>query len=179
MCQVTYNMTLILLFLVIDTFLMYFSDVHSTMLPPPPPEPYDTGYGGQKAKGKGMSFFNFTFRTTYPLIIFERIGKRRNPVVQPPPPPPPPEDWPQIDQMPYDGVPPHLHHRCPPTLQAVAKNGLAYFLIANLLTGLVNLQYSPNTAEDGVALAVLVGYMATLHLVAVIANIFGWTFKYW
>ncbi|KAF9355637.1 Glucosaminyl phosphatidylinositol (GlcN-PI) nositol acylation protein [Mortierella sp. AD094] len=66
---------------------------------------------------------------------------------------------------------------CPPLLEAVNRNGLAVFLIANILTGLVNLSiktlYTPNTQ----ALAILTAYMVTISAVAWTWQVMGWKLK--
>lgn len=52
-------------------------------------------------------------------------------------------------------------------MQAFNRNGLALFLLANLLTGLVNMTIPTLHLGDVEAMAVLVGYIATLCGVAV------------
>lgn len=49
---------------------------------------------------------------------------------------------------------------CPPLLEAVNRNGLAVFLAANLLTGLVNVSMQTMYASRAAALAVLGAYSA-------------------
>ncbi|KAI5453140.1 Glucosaminyl phosphatidylinositol (GlcN-PI) nositol acylation protein [Naganishia albida] len=56
--------------------------------------------------------------------------------------------------------------KVPALLDAVNKNGLVFFLLANLLTGLVNVSMETMYASDGVAIAVLMGYTAVLSAVA-------------
>ncbi|KAH7034729.1 GPI-anchored wall transfer protein 1 [Microdochium trichocladiopsis] len=54
-----------------------------------------------------------------------------------------------------------------PVLRAFNRNGLAIFLVANLLTGLVNMTVPTLDVGPVVTMAILVGYSATLTLVAV------------
>ena len=51
-------------------------------------------------------------------------------------------------------------------LRAFNRNGLAIFLLANLLTGLVNMTIPTLHVSDQVAMLVLMGYMAVLAVVA-------------
>lgn len=57
-------------------------------------------------------------------------------------------------------------HQSSRLLRALNRNGLAVFLLANLLTGLVNLTLPTLTMSDIEAMAVLVAYMATISIVA-------------
>jgi len=54
-----------------------------------------------------------------------------------------------------------------PVLRAFNRNGLAIFLVANLLTGLVNMTVPTLDVSPVVTMGILVGYAATLTLVAV------------
>jgi phosphatidylinositol glycan class W len=54
----------------------------------------------------------------------------------------------------------------PPLLEAVNKNGLAVFLAANLLTGLVNVSIRTMYVGDRMAIVVLVAYSSVLCLIA-------------
>lgn len=51
---------------------------------------------------------------------------------------------------------------CPPLLEAVNRNGLAVFLLANLMTGLVNVSMKTMYASHGTALFVLAAYSAVI-----------------
>ncbi|KAK3822051.1 MAG: GWT1-domain-containing protein [Linnemannia elongata] len=66
---------------------------------------------------------------------------------------------------------------CPPLLEAVNKNGLAVFLVANVMTGLVNMTvktlYTPNLQ----ALGILTAYIATVTGLAWTWNVQGWKLK--
>ncbi|KAI9712235.1 MAG: Glucosaminyl phosphatidylinositol (GlcN-PI) nositol acylation protein [Chrysothrix sp. TS-e1954] len=55
---------------------------------------------------------------------------------------------------------------CSKLLRAYNRNGLAIFLLANLLTGLVNLTLPTLTMGDREAMGVLVGYMAVISAAA-------------
>lgn len=60
-----------------------------------------------------------------------------------------------------------------PIMRAFNKNGLAVFLLANLLTGLVNLSMNTLDMGDLAALGVLVGYAGVVSLVAVLMDVYG------
>jgi len=66
---------------------------------------------------------------------------------------------------------------CPPLLEAVNKNGLAVFLVANIMTGLVNLTvqtlYTPNLQ----ALGILTVYIAAVSGLAWTWQVMGWKLK--
>lgn len=62
-------------------------------------------------------------------------------------------------------------------LRAYNRNGLAVFLLANLLTGLVNMTVPTLTVGRGGAMGVLVGYMAVVTAVAVGLDAWGVTVK--
>lgn len=66
---------------------------------------------------------------------------------------------------------------CPPLLEAVNKNGLAVFLVANVLTGLVNLSFKTLYTPTPQALAILTAYMATVSALAWIWQVMGWRLK--
>ncbi|KAI1431367.1 GPI-anchored wall transfer protein 1, partial [Xylaria sp. CBS 124048] len=57
-----------------------------------------------------------------------------------------------------------------PVLRAYNRNGLALFLLANLLTGLVNMTVPTLDVRPAVAMAILVGYAAILSAVAVMLD---------
>lgn len=66
---------------------------------------------------------------------------------------------------------------CPPLLEAVNKNGLAVFLVANVMTGLVNMTvktlYTPNLQ----ALGILTVYIAVVTGLAWTWSVQGWKLK--
>lgn len=51
--------------------------------------------------------------------------------------------------------------------KSINYNGMAVFLLANILTGLVNIFFHPRTASDFVCLATLVGYIYVISIFAV------------
>ncbi|KAF9107169.1 Glucosaminyl phosphatidylinositol (GlcN-PI) nositol acylation protein [Mortierella sp. AM989] len=66
---------------------------------------------------------------------------------------------------------------CPPLLEAINRNGLAVFLIANILTGLVNLNIKTLYTSNSQALAILTVYIATISAVAWVWQVKGWKLK--
>ncbi|KAG8807053.1 Glucosaminyl phosphatidylinositol (GlcN-PI) nositol acylation protein [Serendipita sp. 400] len=58
----------------------------------------------------------------------------------------------------------------PELLEAINQNGLVIFLLANLLTGLINLTIPTIYLSDSAAMAILVPYLLVLC-------VFAWTFK--
>ena len=52
-------------------------------------------------------------------------------------------------------------------MHAFNRNGLFIFILANLLTGLVNMTVSNLEAGRGAAMSILLGYMTALTTVAV------------
>ncbi|CAG8443742.1 23675_t:CDS:2 [Dentiscutata erythropus] len=65
----------------------------------------------------------------------------------------------------------------PMIIEAVNSNGLAVFLLANLLTGLVNLSIRTLFVNDSLAGCILAGYMFIIVVIAVWFNINNWKFK--
>jgi len=57
-----------------------------------------------------------------------------------------------------------------PTFTAVNRNGLIVFLIANLLTGAVNLSINTLAASNAMALSVIFGYLCTVGLIALLLD---------
>jgi phosphatidylinositol glycan class W len=55
---------------------------------------------------------------------------------------------------------------CPPLLEAVNRNGLAVFLVANLLTGLINVAFQTMYASTSKAMLILAVYSAGVCAVA-------------
>ncbi|KAG0327323.1 Glucosaminyl phosphatidylinositol (GlcN-PI) nositol acylation protein [Podila horticola] len=66
---------------------------------------------------------------------------------------------------------------CPPLLEAVNRNGLAVFLVANVLTGLVNMTVQTLYTPDMKALGILVAYMAVVTGLAWVWQVRGWKLK--
>jgi phosphatidylinositol glycan class W len=62
----------------------------------------------------------------------------------------------------------------PPLLEAINANGLAVFLAANLLTGLVNVLMRTMYISDSVAMVVLVVYSSSLCSIAWLGRGFRW-----
>ncbi|KAF9191193.1 Glucosaminyl phosphatidylinositol (GlcN-PI) nositol acylation protein [Haplosporangium sp. Z 767] len=66
---------------------------------------------------------------------------------------------------------------CPPLLEAVNRNGLAVFLVANVLTGLVNLSIKTLYTPTNQALGILTAYIATVSTLAWTWQALGWKLK--
>ena len=62
----------------------------------------------------------------------------------------------------------------PPLMEAINKNGLAVFLAANLLTGLINVSIRTMYVGDRIAIVVLVAYSAALSSLAWVARGLRW-----
>ncbi len=60
---------------------------------------------------------------------------------------------------------PHSRYRVSALLEAISSNGLAYFLAANLLTGLVNVTVRTIEVPGCPAVMILLGYILTLNAV--------------
>jgi len=59
-------------------------------------------------------------------------------------------------------------------MEAINKNGLAVFLAANLLTGLINVSIRTMYVGDRIAIVVLVAYSAALSSLAWVARGLRW-----
>jgi phosphatidylinositol glycan class W len=55
----------------------------------------------------------------------------------------------------------------PPVFEAINKHGMMVFVIANLLTGLVNISINTLEVSDGMALGILAIYMSAISVVAI------------
>lgn len=62
----------------------------------------------------------------------------------------------------------------PPLLEAINKNGLAVFLAANLLTGLINVAIRTMYVSDRLAIVVLVAYSSVLCSLAWVGRGLRW-----
>eukprot|EP00850_Spirogloea_muscicola_P018015 SM000160S02556 [mRNA] locus=s160:215887:221018:+ [translate_table: standard] len=71
-----------------------------------------------------------------------------------------------------------LHLQPPLLLRALNSNLLPIFLLANVLTGLVNLSMNTLQTADNVALGVLTTYMAAVSAVAVVMQKYRLSFKF-
>jgi phosphatidylinositol glycan class W len=72
-----------------------------------------------------------------------------------------------------------VSNRTTSLLSAVNRNQLAFFLAANLLTGLVNMSMQTLFASSLVSFAVMTAYLSTLALLAIILDKFNVTLKFW
>ena len=56
-------------------------------------------------------------------------------------------------------------YRCPNFVKAVDHNPLFFFLLANLMTGLINITVETINTEDNTAVLIIVGYQAILAII--------------
>jgi len=70
-------------------------------------------------------------------------------------------------------------YRCPTIYEAIDYNGLAFFLLANLGTGAVNLSVATIHTPELPALAILTAYLVTLCMVAKILYRYNVRLKFW
>ncbi|KAF9935733.1 Glucosaminyl phosphatidylinositol (GlcN-PI) nositol acylation protein [Mortierella alpina] len=66
---------------------------------------------------------------------------------------------------------------CPPLLEAVNRNGLAIFLVANVFTGLVNMTFKTLDIPNTQAMCILTAYIATVSALAWTWQVLGWKLK--
>ncbi|KAG0229887.1 Glucosaminyl phosphatidylinositol (GlcN-PI) nositol acylation protein [Actinomortierella wolfii] len=66
---------------------------------------------------------------------------------------------------------------CPPLLEAINRNGLATFLVANIMTGLVNLSIKTLYTPDPQAVAILTVYISIVCILAWTWQKLGWKLK--
>jgi phosphatidylinositol glycan class W len=64
-----------------------------------------------------------------------------------------------------------------PVVRAYNRNGLAAFLLANLLTGLVNMTVNTLEASPTMTLVILIGYSLTVTVVTVLLDIYDISIK--
>lgn len=62
---------------------------------------------------------------------------------------------------------------------AINRNQLAVFLLANVLTGLVNMSINTIRTSDPIALVIIILYMIVVSLAATIADQLNVTLKFW
>jgi len=74
---------------------------------------------------------------------------------------------------------PFVEYRVPFTYRAVATNSLAYFLVANVTTGVVNLAMDTTRVNACLAVLVLCGYMLLLHGFAILTYTKDIKLKIW
>jgi hypothetical protein len=68
---------------------------------------------------------------------------------------------------------------CGAVIEAIGQHQLVYFLVANVLTGLVNQILFTPSASSVVALIVLSGYLFLLNTLVLFLNQMGITTKFW
>lgn len=86
------------------------------------------------------------------------------------------------DPVPAEKPTPSLEcnlYRCPTIYQAIDYNGLAFFLLANLGTGAVNMLVATLHTEELPAVGILSLYLAVLSLVAHLLYKFNVKLKFW
>ncbi|KAG0049894.1 Glucosaminyl phosphatidylinositol (GlcN-PI) nositol acylation protein [Gryganskiella cystojenkinii] len=66
---------------------------------------------------------------------------------------------------------------CPPLLEAVNRNGLAVFLVANIFTGLVNLTVQTLYTPTAQAIGILTAYIGVVSALAWVWQVLGWKLK--
>jgi len=64
-------------------------------------------------------------------------------------------------------------------LEAISANGLLYFLLANLLTGAVNLSTVTMSASAPLALTELTAYLVTLSAIVSVLHVYRIRVKFW
>jgi phosphatidylinositol glycan class W len=64
-------------------------------------------------------------------------------------------------------------------LEAINGNGLAFFMLANLLTGFVNFSMETIFIPPNIAYCVLVGYMLVLSLTSAFLDAYKINLKFW
>ena len=67
----------------------------------------------------------------------------------------------------------------PVIFDAIAYNGLFYFLISNLLTGTVNFSVQTMNVASSVAVVVISAYVFLLHVIAFVFFRRKWRLKFW
>lgn len=72
-----------------------------------------------------------------------------------------------------------VHEYGPLVLKAINTNGLAFFLVANLLTGLVNLLFQTMLLDDLAGILILVGYMLVICAFQTVFYNYDIKLKFW
>ena len=61
-----------------------------------------------------------------------------------------------------------IHVRVPLIYRAISFNSLGYFLLANLLTGAINMSMQTITTQGTPAMLIIIAYMFVLQIVSVV-----------
>jgi len=151
---VAYNLTLLTLFLAVDLLLIASSEMR--LIPGPMLEPAARYPGTNRHKSRE----NHKWRGRK----FPKKGEKAN------------ESSSNLDTSPPEET---KVFRVPHLYAAMSSNGLAFFLLANLLTGLVNIIF--HTIEIGgcSAVVILSSYLATLCCIAIILKKYKVRLKCW
>lgn len=80
-----------------------------------------------------------------------------------------------VEQEPRRNGDPRTFH----LLEAINRNGLAYFLLANLLTGFVNMSVATLQTPPVLSLVIIFGYLFVLSAVISLLHIFNISVKFW
>lgn len=83
----------------------------------------------------------------------------------------------KFDRIKLDEEAPHEYG--PIVLKAINTNGLVFFLVANLLTGLVNILFQTMLLDDLTSVLILVLYMLVLCTFQTVFYIYGIRLKFW
>ena len=70
-------------------------------------------------------------------------------------------------------------YRCPETVKAVDFNPLLFFLVANLLTGVVNMTVETINTDDIQAVFIIIAYQAVLAIIVKLLYKFNIKMKFW
>jgi len=64
-------------------------------------------------------------------------------------------------------------------LEAISRNGLFYFLLANVLTGVVNLLVATIDSSVAMAIIIITSYMLVLSVATALLHFYNITIKFW
>ena len=70
-------------------------------------------------------------------------------------------------------------YRCPEIVKAVDFNPLLFFLVANLLTGMVNMSVETINTDDIQAVIIIIAYQAVLAVIVKLLYKFNIKMKFW